>query len=194
MLIALIPAFFASIYTIKYWNYTSPPSRDIISPLVLLSLALSLLLLYPLSLTSILVFSSLILDSLADYYMDPFTLLPISLFVSSHLFRQLSFISFFSFSSISSFFLLFFIASFFIFSISFFSLLLSYSIVMFFTLINLLFIKGNLSLGFSLFVISDLIIAYEMLGYKINIRPIRVILVPLLFWLADLSLTLELLS
>lgn len=204
MWIWLVPSVIGLIYCAKYWDRLFPPIGDVISPLVTLAIAGALFISYPISVVSCLLIGSLISDATADYYMDRFNLIPpLSMFAIGHTIRQSAFLyASYPSGSLSIFFITisFILVLWFVilpmFPEVYETLLLIsvYATVVGLTLVNICLSRGQVSLGFILFIISDLIIAYELIVDYIAIRPIRIILVPSLFWLSEFFIITELLG
>lgn len=181
------------LFILFYWNNADPPIRDILSPLVVLSFAFGNFLLYPVSKISSLVILNLIIDSVADYLMDSENLdLPIFLFSIGHFIKQIIFSHVFSriypSSNISRIFahgftliliMTLLVTDGYLISIA------SYGLIVATTFIQICLAKRSLSMGFLLFVISDLIIAIELMFGQMRPRQIRVICVPILYWTSE---------
>lgn len=198
-------AFFLSgacglMYCVRYAKYPRPPNDDIVSPLVLLFMALGIIASVPWSFTMFLGLTSLILDAIADFTMNVEDLgVPIVLFSVGHLFRQFAFI--FEYYPNGSFIILEITMVLIVFLMFAHSkppwskwCILAYAGVIGLTLINVSLISCSVNVGLVLFVISDLIIVYELAWTQIKHRQLRVILVPVLFWAAEATLMYKLLS
>lgn len=183
-------------YFWRYCNNETPPLGDVISPTIVISLALVACLTYPLSVTLIFTILSLFVDSIADYVMNVNDIRdPVLLFGLSHGFRQLAFVwNCYPNMSLRLVMCLTWFSTYLMFSERGRYLILGYSGVLFFTVVNAYLATSRLSLGLLLFIISDVIIVYDMMWKRIDNRPIRVLLVPLLFWLAEGLVIWEVLS
>ena len=197
------------LYAIIHWNASSPPVNDIISPLVTLSMAAGLILVYGLTLnpdlstTLLQLICSLIVDSMADYYMNSKNLtVPLALFSTGHIMKQLAFIQD-PWSPISMVLLFGSIVAMALLYSGFHvrhlpklpssttrELIHLYCLVIGFSFVNI-YLASMLSRGYILFIISDLIIAYELGWGKIYPRQFRVIAVPILYWLAEYIIVVE---
>jgi hypothetical protein len=201
-------------YIFRYWNYPNPPVHDIISPFITLTIALNIFIMIP-SLcpeslyglryqSLILIILSLIIDSIADYFMDRNNLeLPILLFSLGHFIKQIIFAYIFSNGIYSLVHVITFILILYLISLVLQRKLYAkentliavavYSIIIALTLIQICVEQQGINRGFLLFVISDLIIAIELVYVKFTFRQIRVILVPLLYWIAEILISRDLL-
>jgi len=156
-----------------YWNNQDPPVYDIISPI-------TTLLLIP-TLKNNMLISCLLLESIADYYMNKSNLrFPIFLFSLSHIIKQIIYLQMNVISLTSL-------------NISLLSLLLIilsndvidlYGIILACTFITISYAKKSLDVGMLLFIISDIIIGLD-LKIRLYPRQLRVILVPLLYWISQ---------
>lgn len=184
MILAFILSFLCAIsYCITYWSNPFPPTGDIISPLVLFLMSIGIFFSVQISISMVFILFSLLFDTVADYVMDEDNLdLPICLFSCGHLFRQFSFLlQFYPHGSFTILILT---------TIVVIRTILNYSILNYAVIIGLTFVNVTISLefvswGLVLFIISDLIILYELVSGQIKCRPFRVILVPVLFWTAE---------
>lgn len=169
----LIPL--AALFIFKYYYYQDPPLADLISPSITLCLA-------TLALNqSYLLVLSLVLDSVADFLMDSKKLFyPIVLFSLGHILKQLVFNPHPLLPLLST--LLFFDLW------TRQRLIIDYTLIIALSFIQVYMIKY--SLGYLCFAISDAIIGYELAITRISYRPIRVLLVPILYWLAEYLLVL----
>lgn len=217
-LILVVVSLCASVlYCWRYWDYTAPPNGDYISFVVLSSMGLSIWVNGPISFIMILGLISLLMDIIADLYMDTRNLtLPLILFAWGHFFRQIAFT--FAFYPQPSIVLLLLtivlvlaimlvsvpspykyiknevVAQIIIYTLIVTATIWNVSISIENRLISSLgLLQGKLSIGLTLFVISDLIIVYELMWDKFTIRQLRVVLVPILFWLAEFGILYELL-
>lgn len=199
MLTLLLASSLAGLYIYNYLDSYSPPVRDFISPLVTLTMALGLMFEESLSLIEYLAILILIVDSVADFFMDKSNLgLPILLFSLGHVVKQISFIT--AYYPRGSLIILFISILLLIILIKFLCEnytatlpILLYSLIVGLTYLNLCISEGLISPGFTLFVISDLIIGIEFIFGEIPTRKVRVILVPVLFWIAEAMISHELL-
>jgi len=171
----LIPAL---LFIIDYWSFPSSPIRDIYSPLV------TLLLLdrnngYIINLW-------LLFDSCADYLMDKNNLKsPIILFSISHLLKQIAFLGTFSvlndcFIGVTMIFMLGILTTK--------HVVPCYAVVIGISCIHVCLLNNNAIFGYLIFCLSDLLIAVELLGMQLKPRQLRVIGVPLLYWIAQYML------
>lgn len=177
----------ASLYWWRYWNHERPPLYDVVSPAILLSMGLGAVVTYPLSMVQIFTLLSLFIDAAADYLMNEDDLRDsIILFSLSHGFRQLMFIwnacPTMSLQIVMS---LTWLCTYIIFDGETNWIIPSYAGIIFFTLVNAYLATSRPSLGLILFIISDLIIIYDMMLKRLTNRRVRVLLVPTLFWIAE---------
>jgi len=159
-------------------NYSNdhPPLYDIISPIVTLNIAIYSLYSSSIFITIIMTMG-LIMESLADFLMNKDNMkLSIRLFSFGHLIRQFSFLSL----SISS--LLFISITLLIIKSN---SIINYALIIFFSAVHVSISQGMISFGYLVFIISDLIIAYELLINDVRPRYLRVIGVPLLYWISQ---------
>jgi hypothetical protein len=186
------------IFILSYYHNKDPPLSDIISPLVTLSIARYAL--YASSiLMGMLLVTSLGIELVADFYMNKHDMsLSIQLFSIGHLIRQLAFLTLPGPNILSS-------------IISLFTTLLTvhlmeefqrnrnisfttivcYSVIIVFSTIQISISQGVISFGYVIFIISDLMIAYELIVKDIYPRWIRIVGVPILYWTAQYLLTQE---
>jgi hypothetical protein len=160
------------LYMYYYWNNEDPPLYDIISPLTTLSL---------LPYVNHDMVICLLVESMADYYMDKSYLqFPILLFSLSHVIKQLIFFQMTSISLISL-------------NLSLICLLLMvmtddvidlYIIILVTTFITVSYAKKAVYIAMLIFILSDIIIGID-LKYKLYPRQLRVIFVPLLYWISQ---------
>lgn len=163
------------LYIYFYWNNEHPPLYDIISPLTTLSFISS-------TDNNILIIC-LLLESLADYYMDSSSLrFPIFLFSLSHVIKQLMFLQLNVVILMSL-----------IISLQCLLLIILteddnvidlYAIILTITFIVISYVKKSFDLSMLLFILSDIVIGID-LKYKLYPRQLRVILVPLLYWISQ---------
>jgi hypothetical protein len=192
MIFARLAAF---AYTVYYWNDISPPSRDVISPLVMLSMMGHLVFENEVSYRLLSCLFFMCLDMIADYRMSPVTIKSaISMFAVSHLFKQAIFMnicgydhshltfpsSLFMASLMMTVALLLAIAV----NDSNDSIISYYGFLLVFTYLQLCYLTGGIFMPYFFFAVSDAIIGFEMAFGTINPRQIRIVLVPFLFWLA----------
>jgi len=207
----IIASLCAITYCARYRSYPRPPTGDFISPLVLLTLAAGVVFFKETSIPRNLILMSLMVDTFADYMMNEqgidFSILFFSL---GHLLRQFVFMYvFYPWGSIGIFLitLVILICMMCVFEpmshlttrrysniVEEHIMVVLYAATIGLTLLNASSAKGSLSLGLTLFVISDLIIAYELIWAKIKYRTFRIIAVPALFWIAEVSIIYELLN
>jgi hypothetical protein len=169
----IIPSLIMYIY--YYWNNENPPIYDVVSPI-------TTLLLIP-YVNNNMVLACLLLESMADYYMDKSNLrFPIFLFSLSHIIKQIIHLQINIISSISL-------------GISLICLLLIvlsndddkidlYIIILITTFMIISYVKKSLDISMLMFILSDILIGID-LKYKLYPRQIRVILVPLLYWISQ---------
>jgi hypothetical protein len=188
MWIWFAPAILAVIYCLKYWNLSHPPPGDLISPLIIITLAIGVGFSYSANETILLTITGLFFDALADFHMDKQTMgLSMMYFSSGHIIRQFSFLQnndpnnlLFMTMGCAAVLMLGVIMR-----VSTRLLILPYAAIMLFTLLNISWAMGTFFNGFVLFIISDLIIAWELIIGEIPHRPFRIVVVPLLFWIAE---------
>ena len=138
----------------------------------------------------VLLLTSLILESAADFFMNKDNLkLPIILFSFGHLFRQFAFLSVSPFG-ITPILVSFITAILTILVIKKFSILY-YSCIIFLSAVQVSLVESGISYGYILFIVSDLIIGYEMVISKIKPRCFRIIIVPLFYWISQYCLVNE---
>lgn len=161
------------LYMYYYWNNENPPLYDIISPI-------TTLLLIP-YVTNNMLITCLLLESMADYYMDKSNLrFPIFLFSLSHIIKQLIYLQ----MNVIS------LASLHISLLCLLLIILSddvidlYIIVLITTFTTISFVKKSLDIGMLIFILSDILIGID-LKYKLYPRQLRIILVPLLYWISQ---------
>lgn len=204
MNLLIISVVAAITYCWRYYDYSGPPKRDFISSVVLLSIGFDIILTIPPTFSMVLGLISLLLDIIADFYMDAYDkdrlMISLLLFSWGHFIRQCAFVwSLYPHCSL----ILLLLSSVLIGLHYYFPRwrIITYILIITITVINIstgmsdsirLF-KGSLSFGLTLFVISDLIIAYELYWNTLKIRQIRVLAVPVLFWLAEFVILCELL-
>ena len=179
----LIPA---SLFIKIYWDHTDPPLCDIFSPLVTLILAVTF---YQHNLIAV----ALIVDSVADYWMDKKKMQrSLTLFTMGHLIKQIAFINSDNIILICGGWLSILV--------NFFVWLqlnranqpiLGYMSVVLWTWVFISLAIQRLSLSQLVFVLADAIIGYELIISRIPYRRLRVLLVPALYWLAEYLLILE---
>lgn len=210
--VALVCAFI-----VRYYSNEDPPIYDIISPLVTLSILTNLITM-PLTIVTpmVLVVITLGLEAVADFYMNKDRLrLSIGLFSNSHLIRQFSFLKMNGFKSQLT------IAGLLVpngdiiatiittiitillagrlramrpgSNISFF-IIGCYSFIIFLSAVQVSMVQNSISYGYVVFIISDLIIGYDLIIGKIKPRWLRIIGVPVLYWSAQYLLTYECLN
>lgn len=205
------------LYCWKYWHYKSPPNKDFISCIVLSTMGLSIAMTVPFSFSMGLGLFSLLMDIFADLYMDVNNLTAsLILFSWGHFIRQIAFVYSFHYNSSVVLLLLTGLLVLAIMAVSISSpykdlkiekiaQIIIYTLIVITTIWNVSISKesyivyvlglfdGKLSIGLTLFSISDLIIVYELVWDKIYIRQIRILLAPILFWIAELRILYELL-
>lgn len=196
----VIPAILGTIYCLKYWNVSHPPPGDMISPLVILTLAIEVGFMYPMNTPTFLVIIGLLFDAIADFYMNKPTMgISMILFGWGHLIRQLTFIMIFTSQD-----------NYQIVAITLLVLgllmievvtkprirvlLIAYTTIMVFTLWNISMTYETIPTGLLSIIVSDLIIAYELVMKDIPHRPFRIIIVPVLFWIGEYILVRQLLG
>lgn len=183
------------IYCIRYKDRPRPPVRDVISPLVLIFMAVEVM--WSKSLCMYVGAISLLLDAIADYTMNVEDLAtPLTFFSIGHLMRQSAFV------------IKFFPDGLFIVLITITVLVLLahaidnptwdkwviilYTCIVALTLLNISLMNRSLNIGMMLFAASDLMIAYELVFGRMKRRRIRVLVVPILFWMAEFMTMYEL--
>ena len=145
--------------------------------------------------------ASLIFDGFADYNMNGGKLtIPVLLFAWGHCHRQTVF--FYTFYSEGDEITLIIYALTLILTVNitiFFEeslyhniLIPAYITIITLTLVNAWLLTGMLSVGLTLFIISDLMIVYDKYWKSIYPRQLRIILVPVLFWTAEVLIMYEL--
>lgn len=173
------------------WSYTEPLKFDIISPLFTLILAITSLSINT-DYSSYIFAFSLLMDSMADFIMSPEYLShAIFLFSIGHIMKQLAFLfTNFLFNNVLIF-ITSILSAFFMFIVGLVTneisipIIVLYTLIISFSLIHTSILIGDISWGYLLFGISDLIIAFELVITKIYPRQLRVLSVPLLYWIGE---------
>ena len=201
------------VYFALYKGYSKPPVRDIVSPLISLTVLLNFI---GTEFTehSLIFIVGLLLEVIADYYMNQETLsLPITIFGLSHAYKQVSFSCNFGYDelllpkiiSLTTCGICALLLSIIIVdntvpqdhgrypTIKMSVVIIPYVCIMGLTLFYLSLAQETVSYGFLLLGVSDLIIAADLIGIPVN-RKIRVLMVPLLYWLSQYVLAQEFLS
>lgn len=164
------------VFILCYYSNEHPPLYDIISPIVTLNIAVYSLYSSSMFITIIMIIG-LIIESLADYFMNKDNMkTSIRLFSFGHLIRQFSFLSLSISSALFIFITLLIIKS---------NNIINYALIIFFSALHVSISQGMISFGYLLFIISDLIIAYELMITDIRPRYLRIIGVPLLYWISQ---------
>ncbi len=174
------------IYLCMYCNSDKPPLYDIISPLITIIISFHV----PIycSETFVLLMIGLVMDALADYYMDINNIaFPIILFSYGHILKQIAFgyRNKILYTSIRIGLILTTLLALNITDIAY---ILLYGVLIGLTLLQMM--KYQL-IGILLFIISDIIICIDMIGIKIHPKQMRVLLVPLLYWISQLIMLKE---
>lgn len=189
------------VYSLRYWHSTSVPDNDFISPLIVMVMAGNLLYNTFPSLRDFIIVMSLVCDGFADYNMNGGELtVPVLLFAWGHCHRQTVF--FYTFYSEDNeislvlyaltLILMVNITIFFEESLYHKLLIPGYITIITLTLVNARILTGALSVGLTLFIISDLMIVYDKYWKTIYPRQLRIILAPVLFWTAEVLIMYEL--
>ena len=207
--IALVCLFIAC-----YHSNDNPPVRDVISPLITLSMLLE----SERGLTGVFLATSA-LESMADYRMDKYNMgLPICLFSLGHLVRQLAFFMAVNGEKNTPHFLIlgatFMLTVVLVWRLYITRLkytgdrsdgvdisrgkgeiphdaILYYAMIIFLSAVNVTMIQQIPSWGYLAFIVSDLIIGYEITIRRIHPRWVRVFLVPILYWWSQYLLKTE---
>ncbi|CAH6419647.1 Hypothetical protein HVR_LOCUS721 [uncultured virus] len=210
LMINMLPCILIALFLIYYRNDKEAPVGDYISPLITLMMAVGLLT-YPTSPTIFLTGLTLCLDSIGDYFMDKDKLTrPILVFSVAHLVRQLAYfvlsggvltivpiVSWLLTLSLVIILIRYFYyepepedehQNEFAADISFLfqriPLIGLYSLIVALTLFNTSVIMGTTNWSHILFIISNLVIGYDLSIRKIQ-PQIRVLLVPLMYWISE---------
>lgn len=190
--------FFGLIFLIQYYHNRDPPLMDFISPFITLTISrYSFDSIY--LITNVLLLIGLIIESIADFLMDKEKIVvPTILFAIGHLTRQLAFLSTPPSNSLTT---ILSIVTLICLVILFqeirnennisFGGIIYYSMIILLSAIHVSISQGTISWGYIIFIVSDLMIAYELIYDKINPRFIRVVLVPSLYWISQYLLTIE---
>lgn len=184
-------------YCIVYWKKNSPPTGDVISPLITLYLLMRFLCLSTIKNNIyISVCITLTLDLIADFLMDVNNLYtPILLFSLSHIFRQYLYYSRYSLTYYTHIIFTISITLFIIQQYMYIKRINNkllfiglYIILLIFTYINISLSKHEFDYSFLPFVLSDCLIGAELLFGKIYPRQIRILIVPLLYWISQYNM------
>lgn len=184
------------LYIYSYWRNEYPPLDEIISPMTTL---LYLFDIRQISMLSSVIALSIIVDSIADFYMDGKNLLfPVMLFSLGHAVKQSVYVMKYGCpSSIISLSMIMFLNG-----MIFYNwlkpytgelLLYIYGLIIGISFIGSCIINQTVDIGYLIFIISDIIIAVDLMK-KIYPRQIRIILVPVLYWLAQKIIIMNLLK
>lgn len=204
-------------FILCYYSNEDPPIYDIISPLITITIIVNVLTTaLPTSLPILLLLVGLGLESIADFYMNKDSLgLSIGLFSISHLIRQFSLLRInfiilmlrnvdlsapdldivvIIISAITTIFTVLLLERLHAMqpgsSVSF-LVIGYYSTIIFLSAVQVSMVQGAISYGYVIFIISDLIVGYDLIIRKISPRWLRIITVPVLYWTAQYLLTLE---
>ena len=207
MMLFLLPVVFAILYAIKYCRGKDPIPGDIISSCVTLTIALCHVVEYGVTVRGMLLYASLLVEALADFCMYSLSLnMCLVLFSLGHLAKQniaLLLVIPQSLSELPLFMLM--IVCYFI-SVILTTLLGNidikrddisvrlYTIIITFTWILISLARGHIDRGYLCYVLSDIIIGYEVLFQKMQPRWLRIIIVPSLYWLGQYLTGINLLS
>lgn len=193
----MITAVLVCAFIIFYRANIEPPIYDVISPLVSLSILATSL---TLSKELILLIIGLALEILADFYMNKDSLvLPIIFFSVGHLLRQLSFLypmvtgSMMIIPTITGFLVITLLFQFLRIRKGN-SIIVCYSLIILLSAVHVSLVREALSYGYVVFILSDIIIGYDLMIRRIYPRWFRVIVVPLLYWGSQYLLSHEFLS
>ena len=164
------------LFIITYWNNILPPTNDLISPFVLLSIAS-----YG---NNYYLIIAVLIDTFADYVMNSKDLrFPIFLFSVGHIVKQIPFLIFFNnllifyFSLLLLLILIYHIRTMKYIHSDIVTMLAYYAAILVLTVVQIQ------NIGYIFFIISDLLILIDMIG---NVpRKLRVLGVPILFWIAE---------
>ena len=210
-------------FIVCYYSNKDPPIHDIISPLITLTILFNLptisLLTSVVMVPTMLLLIGLVLESVADFYMNKDSLrLSIGLFSCGHLIRQFSFLAMNGVESTPI------IVGLSIPNLDIIAIHLSlvttilavlllerlrairqksnislliigyYSLIIFLSAVQVSIVQRGISYGYVMFIISDLMVGYDLIIRKIQPRWFRIIGVPVLYWSAQYLLTYECLN
>lgn len=186
--------FLMLIFAFRYHRYDEPPIRDYVSPLVSSTILVNLVsLLMRTSEPYILLTGAMNAEIVGDFYMDKKNLkTPVILFSLAHVLRVISFYMVLSRSAdVMLLTLALLVVLLILINKKSKIFLVLYGLIIFLSAVSVSMAQGTVSIGYTTYIVSDLIIGYEMAINKIKPRWIRVILVPFLYWMAQYNLGIE---
>lgn len=194
VMLPVIPVIPALLYVLRYRHNNNPPTYDVISPCVTLSICYTIVSSYGVGSMTVVLCCGLVMDAIADLLMHNYPLRTCLLIFSfGHLVKQLVATMTMEPSINYDFVVgLYFLNMALILSLTLAgpnskqSLVIGcYSGIILGTLVSLSVAKQTIDLGYICYAISDLIIGYELTFHNIHPRYLRVLGVPMLYWLSQ---------
>ena len=203
--------FFALLYIIKYWNCQDPPVRDFISPSITILICCNFINANGISLITTIICCSLIFEATADLMMHTWLLKKcLLLFSIGHVLKQSASLTLIPPGELSITAILLFVISLILCSIIFdfvmrnsskikeikdssnvvdHKVIFCYMGIVGFTFLISSYTHSTIDIGYICYIISDLLIGFEIAFHKLSPRRFRVLVIPMLYWLGQYLVT-----